>query len=309
MQNLMSILCDCAQGELADSFNERLISKASSVGENFPLLKNIPPPPGPRIMSESELIDLEEIVRDYASSFLDSDQKKHADLKNPIINWDRMFVTHGEAKYAKPMTPPMPVSHVLFSAVFANNTPKPQTYALRTERHTKSSCNVTFAKTYSFGVAVSMRLTPPNPIIEANSGFKSDLTESKGQSQTFERELMWAVDNSITVPPGFQTKAELVIKEDNFNGEFEVPCYFEGTIVVTYENKKREHVATVRDHVKKFFKNQQGFTTDEKGRPMFKVRGCCKCRFGVEQSVRLTETPLDDEDERTETKAIENAEG
>ncbi|KAK3801853.1 hypothetical protein RRG08_048440 [Elysia crispata] len=246
-------------------------------------------------MSEAELIDLEEIVRDYAGGFLDSHQKKDADLKNPIIDWSRMFVTYGDATYAAPVAPPVPVSHVLFSAVFANNTPSPQTYALRTERQTKSSCTVSFSKTYSFGVAISLRLTPPNPVIEANSGFKSDFTNSKGQSQTFERQLVWSVDNSITVPPGFQTKAELVIKEDNYDGQFEVPCFFEGTILVTYENKRREHVGTVREHVKKIFAKQRGFTTDDQGRPKFIVKGCCKCRFGVEQSVNLTETPLADE--------------
>ena len=50
-------------------------------------------------MSEAELIDLEEIVRDYAGGFLDSHQKKDADLKNPIIDWSRMFVTYGKLIY------------------------------------------------------------------------------------------------------------------------------------------------------------------------------------------------------------------
>ncbi|GFR91825.1 hypothetical protein ElyMa_002602200 [Elysia marginata] len=244
-------------------------------------------------MSEAELIDLEEIVKDYASGFLDSHQKKDADLKNPIIDWSRMFVTHGKAEYNEPMAPAMPVSHTLFSAVFANNTPTDKTYALRTERHTKSSCTISFSKTFSFGVSVSLRLTPPNPVIEANSGFRSDLSETQGQSQTFERQLVWSVDNSITVPPGFQTKAELVIKEDNYNGDFELPCHFEGTVLVTYENKKRELVSTVREHVKKIFARQRGFSNDDQGRPLFVVKGCCKCRYGVEQSVKLTETPLE----------------
>lgn len=245
-------------------------------------------------MAEAELIDLEEIVKDYASGFLDSHQKKDADLKNPIIDWSRMFVTNGETTYNAPLAPALPVSHVLFSAVFANNTPTEKTYALRTERHTKSSCTISFSKTFSFGVAISLRLTPPNPVIEANSGFRSDLTETKGQSQTFERQLVWSVDNSITVPSGYQTKAELEIKEDSYNGDFELPCHFEGTVLVTYENKKRELVSTVREHVKKIFAKQRGFTEDSQGRPLFVVKGSCKCRFGVEQSVKLTETVLED---------------
>lgn len=43
-----------------------------------------------------ELVDLERLILDSAETFLDSAQKKEADLKNPIINWDRMHVFYGK---------------------------------------------------------------------------------------------------------------------------------------------------------------------------------------------------------------------
>lgn len=56
------------------------------------------------------------------------------------------------------------------------------------------------------------------------------LSFSKGICQTFEHELSWSVDNGIEVPPGYQTKAELVIREDNFNGDFQILTTFEGKV-------------------------------------------------------------------------------
>jgi hypothetical protein len=238
-----------------------------------------------------ELLDLDQIVRDYAEDFLEGNQKKHADLKNPVINWERMHVIYGETKYTKPEIPPTPTSHVLFSANFMNKTPNNQTYALRTERRTLSSCSIVFSKIYSYGGGIQVRLTPPNPVIEANAGFQANLTKENSVSQTFEQELTWSVDNEIVVPPGYQTKAELVIREDNFNGDFVTPCVFEGKILVTYENKAtKEHITTITASVNKLFDVKKGFVIDELKRPVFSVKGVCKCRFGVEQNVKLTET-------------------
>uniref|UniRef100_A0A0B7A713 Uncharacterized protein n=1 Tax=Arion vulgaris TaxID=1028688 RepID=A0A0B7A713_9EUPU len=240
-----------------------------------------------------ELLDLEQIVKDYAEDFMGSDQKRHADLENPVIDWDKMHVLYGETKYTKPEIPPTPTSHVLFSANFMNNTPKPQTYALRTERRTKSSCSITFTKIFSYGGGIQMKLTPPNPVIEANAGFQANLTKETSITQTFEQELTWSVDNEISVPPGYQTKAELVIKEDSFNGEFQVLTTFEGKVVVTYETKKnKEHVSTVQVNLAKLLDRKKGFTIDEHKRPTFTVKGVCKCRFGVEQNVKLTESVI-----------------
>nr|KAG5709605.1 hypothetical protein BaRGS_001655 [Batillaria attramentaria] len=214
-----------------------------------------------------DLVDIEELVKDSAAKMLDGDAKKKADLENPEIDWD--------------------------SANFSNDTPKPQRYTLRTERRTKSTCNVALNKTYTVGASIEIKLTPPNPIIEANAGFHGEMSMEKGVNETFEQELAWTVDNEIEVPPGHMTKADLVIKEDEFDGEFTIESKFEGKVVVTYETKKqREHVATVVRNVKSFLNKENGFKTDDEGRPCFVTKGKCKCRFGIEQNVLLKQTTL-----------------
>ncbi|KAK6989426.1 Lin-24 (twenty-four) like [Biomphalaria glabrata] len=240
-----------------------------------------------------DLVDLEQIVKEYAEDFLDSDQKKHADLANPIICWDRMHVIYGETKYTLPEVPPKPTAHVLFCAKFTNNTPNPQTYTLKTERRTRSTCEISFVKSYTYGVQIQMKLAPPNPIVEANAGFMSEISKQKGYSSTSEQELAWGVDSEIVVPSGYQTTAELVFKEDDFSGDFEILTTFEGKISVSYEHKKtKELIGTVVDKVARIFNPKSGFSKDNEGRPTFLVKGVCKCKFGVEQSVNLTETRL-----------------
>lgn len=243
-----------------------------------------------------DLIDLEELVLDSAEKMLDADAKKKADLEHPDISWDRMYVTHGETLYVDTRRSPKPTAHVLFTANFSNDTPKPQRYMLRTERRTKSTCNIALCKTYTMGASVSIKLTPPNPIIEANAGFHGEMSMGKGVNETFEQELAWAVDNEIEVPPGYVTKADLVIKEDEFDGEFTIESTFEGKVVVTYETKKqpREHVSTVVRDVKKFMTKDKGFKMDEEGRPCFVTRGKCKCRFGIEQNVLLRQSAINE---------------
>lgn len=241
-----------------------------------------------------DLIDLEELVMESAEKMLDADAKKKADLEKPEISWDRMYVTHGETEYVDARRSPKPTAHVLFTANFSNDTPKPQRYTLRTERRTKSTCNIALCKTYTMGASVSIKLTPPNPIIEANAGFHGEMSMGKGVNETFEQELAWAVDNEIEVPPGHVTKADLVIKEDEFDGEFSIESRFEGKVVVTYETKKqpREHVMTVVRDVKRLMTKDKGFKIDEEGRPCFVTRGKCKCRFGIEQNVLLRQSAI-----------------
>ncbi|CAG5116401.1 unnamed protein product, partial [Candidula unifasciata] len=106
-----------------------------------------------------------------------------------------------------------------------------------------------------------------------------------GVCHTSEQELAWSVDNEIEVPP------------DHFNGDFQIVTTFEGKVLVTYESKKnRDHIATINVSVDKLFKGNKDFVFNEFGRPTFIAKGVCKCRFGVEQNVKLTESPIPIED-------------
>lgn len=71
---------------------------------------------------------------------------------------NRMHVTHSETQYTDSHRSPKPTAHVLFTANFSNDTPNPQRYTLRTERRTKSTCNIALCKTYTIGAHVEIKV-------------------------------------------------------------------------------------------------------------------------------------------------------
>ena len=249
-----------------------------------------------------ELIDLEEIVKKFVADFpLDKGQRKEADdILSSDINWKHMRVRHGATEYYDQIRSNTPKTHVLFTAHFTNDTDQNQTYALRTERRTKSTCGISLQKSYTYGCSVDIKLTPPNPIIEANAGFKGELGLTKSCDETFEEELVWSVDNQISVPPKFKTKADLVIKEDEYTSHFKTESKFEGKIHVTLRNKRdNTPITTVTGDVKQIFTGDKGFRVDKTG-VYYVTIGKCKCRFGIEQHVKLSQSKITGEEDEEE---------
>ncbi|KAH9492257.1 hypothetical protein Btru_026102 [Bulinus truncatus] len=240
-----------------------------------------------------QLVDLEKIVKEKAVTALDSKRKKLADLKNPVIHWHEVKFHYGEVKYVNHGEPPKPTSRVLFSTTYVNDTPSIKTYDLKTERSTTSSCEMSLTKTYTFGSEVKLGLSPVSKPIDLEMGFKAELSEQKGLVRKAEQTLNWGVDSEIAVPPGTQTTAELFIYEDNYDGEFEMLTTFEGTVIVTYRNKKtREFITNVLLNVQTLLCDDQRFSKDDSGRPTFLVKGICKCRMGINQFIKINETKI-----------------
>ncbi|CAG2189939.1 unnamed protein product [Mytilus edulis] len=141
-------------------------------------------------------------------------------------------------------------------------------------------------------IFVDIKLTPPNPVIEANAGFHGELSLTKASEETFEEELTWSIDNQISVPPKFKTKAELVIKEDDYTSHFKTESQFRGKVHVTLRNKKdNSPITTITGDVKQIFTKDKGFRVDKTG-IYYVTEGRCKCRFGIEQHVCLKQEKL-----------------
>ena len=248
-----------------------------------------------------EILDVNEIIKKWARDFpLDRDLKKLAveEILTSDINLKHFKVKHSDPTYEDSSHVANPNTHVLFSAVFTNSTDQPQTYSFRTERKTKSTCELTMEKGYMYEAAFDIKMAPPNPVIEANAGFRRELTLSKAQGQIFEHELTWEVDSSVAVPPGYQTTADLVIREQEYNGHFFVKSKFAGKVHVSLRNKKDGSVlTTLTGDVKHIFTPDKGFQVDKTGIYCI-TEGTCQCRFGIEQHVKLTQRALDNSEER-----------
>ncbi|KAI8786795.1 uncharacterized protein LOC106068316 isoform X2 [Biomphalaria glabrata] len=240
-----------------------------------------------------QLVDLEKIVKEKAVLALDSKRKKVSDLKNPVIHWHEVRFNYGDVRYVNQGEPPKPTSRLLFATTYVNDTPTVKTYDLKTERSTTSSCEMNLTKTYTFGTEVKLGLSPVIKPIDLDIGFKSELSNQTGLSRKAEQTLTWGVDSEISVPSGTQTTAELLIYEDNYDGEFEMLTTFEGTVIVTYKNKRtKEFVGNVLLNIQTLLIDDQRFSKDDKGRPTFLVKGICKSRMGINQFIKITETKL-----------------
>ncbi|XP_064607342.1 uncharacterized protein LOC135471865 [Liolophura sinensis] len=247
-----------------------------------------------------EFTNLEEIVRKWAMDFpLDAKVRNNADdILSGDINWNNLRVSHGETEYFDQIRSTSPKSHVLFTAHFTNSTEKDQVYTLKTERRTRSTCTVAVMKGFTYGYNMDIKLTPPNPVIEANAGFHGEMAIEKTSDNTFEEELVWSVDNQITVPPMFKTTAKLVIKEDEYNGHFKTESKFAGKVHVTLRSKKDNTIlTTITGTAKQIFTADKGFRVDKTG-VHHVTTGVCRCKFGIEQHVKLSQSKIEDGEEQ-----------
>ena len=262
-------------------------------------------------MAQQELIDLEELVKHWVNEFpLDKSQRRDADdITSADINWNHMRIRHGATEYYDQIKQSTPKTHVLFTAHFTNDTNQPQVYTLKTERRTKSTCNISMEKSYTIGMSLDVKLVPPNPVIEANAGFKGEMSVTKADGESFEEELVWSVDNQISVPAKVKTRADLVLKEDEYTSHFKCETKFEGKVHVTLRNKKdNSPITTLTGDVRHIFRADNGFRVDKTG-VYYISQGRCKCRFGIEQHVKLSQTKVEDIEAETDINQNEEVAG
>ncbi|GAB1597632.1 uncharacterized protein LOC115210375 [Argonauta hians] len=247
-------------------------------------------------MHNHKIVDLEELIRCYVNDF--PFDKKVIDNLDKIlptdINWKNVSIFNSEPIYTRVASQGKPQAKILFAANFENRTEKKQNHSLKTERRTKSMCTVTIEKGYSMGMSFQLKLAPPNPIIEANAGFNGSLTVSKKDEETFEEELVWTVDSEVSVPPGYRTRANLEIREEEYVGTFTSETRFQGLIHVNLRSKKdNSEIKTMTIPVVDVFTADKGFRIEKKS-STFVNTGQCRCRFGIEQNLSLREEKLED---------------
>jgi hypothetical protein len=249
------------------------------------------------------VVDLEDIILTWARQHdLPKDLQHKVDMSKLCaadINLQRLRIINTPPEHELNRDPramhKAEKTYVLFSSTFSNNTDHTQSHNLRTERRTTSSCRISVSRALTIGTELRLGLTPPNPILSANAGFKSDFTLEKTNEMNFEEELVWSLDSQIEVQPRSKTRAELVIKEDEYDGNFKVETILEGIINVKLRSKVNGDLITIItcNDISQIFTPEKGFTKIEAGKVKFVNVGRCFCRYGVEQKVDVTQLPLD----------------
>lgn len=251
-----------------------------------------------------EMINLDEMVEDWAHEMFKAtatkDQAKIAkDALSLTLNWKRAKFYHDEPVFNDQHSASKPNSQVLFKSDFLNNTESEQEYSFKTSRTTKSSCEVEYEQGYTIGQEVSFKLATPCEVFEANAGFHREITLNKQEGECVEEELTWEVDSQIRVPPRRRTEAKLVISEQQYGAKFTMNTTFKGTVVAVFTNlnDNNSFVKSLEGDLVEIFRHQiskfklKTFNIADRA-VKTTIKGKCEFRFGIEQHVQLTETPL-----------------
>ncbi|CAD6198975.1 unnamed protein product [Caenorhabditis auriculariae] len=259
--------------------------------------------------AKAGLVDLEEIVLNWAKVIFDTTKtNKEAKIKKKYlsynINWTKLFQESSEPTYSIHGARPNVISNpkdekVLFKTTFTNTTQREQEYSFKTERATRSTSTVIIERGVCRGTEVSLKLKTPCEVVEANAGFHQEVMLNHIGENTNEEELGWGVDSTVRVPPNSETVAELVIIEDIVSRDFHIENRLSGKVLVTITNMKENNslVTVVEGNVADIIRGMtdyaaKGFTFEGNQITKYETRGTCIFRYGIEQKVRITETPL-----------------
>ena len=130
-------------------------------------------------------VDIQNVVEDWAfKRFAKNASRKVRKLieqqqYSMEVDWKRVRFVHDPPVYEP--EPPKPGSgqlsnHVLFNTSFTNKTEHPQSYTFKTERTTRSSCEIEMEQGFTQGFETSIKLGTPEAILEANAGFHKEIS-------------------------------------------------------------------------------------------------------------------------------------
>ena len=260
-------------------------------------------------------IDIQGIVEDWAWDYFRRKTSGERKLKKLLekeyismeIDWKRVKFEHGPPEY-KPAPRKAgsgtPINNVLFETTFVNKTKKTQNYSFRTERVTKSSCEVQIEEGYTQGYEMSVTLKTPCEIFEANAGYSREMNLTKTEGQVIEEELTWEVDNQLQVEGRHRAEAKLVILEEEYAGGFEILTKIKGRVRAVFTNIKDNNsfVKAVEGDIDEIVRQARdqgrikGNTMTVEGSTrtvLCRTKGSCKFKYGMKQNVEVDQFPLD----------------
>ncbi|TGZ74211.1 hypothetical protein CRM22_001062 [Opisthorchis felineus] len=270
-----------------------------------------PPKPSPPESKDAEMYDLQSDIKIWAiDTFVATATKEQKkidtnDLDLKVI-WDDITVTHEPTEYFDDHRHRLPKSHSLFSTTFRNNTDFEQEYCFRTERCTRSIAEVELERGVVFSKELSFKLSLPNAILEANAGFKHDLSLNSCTRQCTEEELSWGVDTRILVAPRHSAFAEVKVAEEELTTHFRLISVLHGRIRAVFYDAAHNNAfikyveGDLASIIEKELSDRGSFSpsnshvrieTKPNGSKFLKIEtvGRCKFRFGVHQEVEVNQ--------------------
>ncbi|CAH8645010.1 unnamed protein product [Schistosoma rodhaini] len=264
---------------------------------------------------EPDLFDLPNCLKLWSINMYHLTSTKEQKKYDPIelvlrFIWDDIHINHDKPEYYDYITMKLPKSYVLFSTTFKNNTDNVQEYNFHTERCTHSIAEIEIQKGVILSKELSLKLALPNSIMEANAGFKHEISIESSTRQSTEEELAWGVDTRITVPPRHSASAEVKIDEEEMNCCFRLRTsmygrlrvlfldpihdntlikYLEGDLgTIIQESLKSNHIHQNGPDQGSFIWTESMLKSNQRI-CYIETWGKCKFRFGVHQFVEVSQ--------------------
>ena len=134
-------------------------------------------------------------------------------------------------------------------------------------------------------------------VSDANAGFPKELNICKKVERSWEEELRWTVDNHIRVGPGETIMAKLIVKENQWEGDFSVTSQVSGKVNIVVRRKDTgEFITAIKGDLVEIFLTafKSGLRLPgleiSTGQVYFITKGHVNFRYGVEQFVNVTQT-------------------
>lgn len=250
-----------------------------------------------------KIADLEEYVKIWAwDTFLRTRSKDYSKLRYEDVrldvNWARVKFISSSPEYADQRFAERPQSQVVFRSTYENCTDNTQDHSFQTERSTVSCCTTTVSKGFTKGMHLELKLGLPDEVAGATAGFGREVNMESTEESTHEETMTWSINSTIKVPPHARTVAELVVREKEFSAKFRLHVQIKGHVIVVVTNLRDNNafVQTIEgdfSEVVKTLADKLDKNVTCSGRTVtWEVEGTCQFRFGVEQHVRLQESPL-----------------
>lgn len=196
-------------------------------------------------------------------------------------------------------------ANILFQTKFVNNTKADQEYTMRAEKTTRSICTTEIESTFTKGMELSVKVASPGEIMEANAGYKRELSLTNNHGETMEEELVWGAESQIKVNSKHVAEASLVVDEKKYSGEFLVESKIKGEVYVEFLDKRDNNafLKGVSDDFHEIIKEYLAlpaqkvepveFVTVSGSTVIIHTKGKCNFRFGIKQEVRVDQTPIE----------------
>ncbi|KAH9581831.1 hypothetical protein MS3_00008848 [Schistosoma haematobium] len=266
-------------------------------------------------MKETELFDITNQLKLWAINMYHltatKDQKKYDPIELILrILWDDIHVNNEKPEYYDNNRIKLPKSNILFSTTFKNNTDSEQEYNFHTERCTRSIIEIEIQKGVIITKELSLKLALPNSIMEANAGFKHEISIGSSTRQSTEEELAWGVDTRITVPPRHSAFAEVKIEEEEMNCCFRLKTsmygririlfldpihdntlikYLEGDLGTIIQESLKSDRFKQNNHEQNSYLWTESMVNSNQRIFYIETIGKCKFRFGVHQFVEVNQ--------------------